>query len=1186
MNFNGQNTLHSKPLHKSVLNLVVLLFMFFSVSVNSQSFVFNLTGQNFTFLNTNKTIITGGNTVGSVHRYDNVATVAGRIIYARVTILAATNATVVTFDEDAAPGTPAAFQPVISSTAANGVAGFISYRLEFFDTATNIPAYLNNFNLSGLDIDGNSTNQRELYQIRDFTSYQVNNPTGLTISPAATFTQFLGIASSLGGITFDNSAAFISFYGNSKTSVDVNLGSTGTQANRQFSMVLGTVPGTFTTPQTTNNATAFTQTDLQITKVANTMSPVRGGAISFTLTATNAGTSNATNVQVADLLPNGYTFTNATPSVGIYNNTSGFWNIGTLNSGATATLTINATVNETGTYANSAGITGNEIDPNTANNGSTITPVPVSQANLGITKTINNPNPAIGSTVQFTLVATNAGLSNATGVVVNDLLPSGYTFVSASTVTGGYNNTTGVWTIGNFANGANATLTINAIVRPNGNYTNNATISGSQIDTNSNNNSSSVTIPITLTNTCPTSTVNLNTAITITNSQSGTTLTWHTGTPATNANQISNLTAVSAGTYYAAFYDSIGNCYGPVSGIVNVVTTNCIDAVNDGPTTVATAATPTTVQNVTANDTLNGVVVTAANTDVTPITTGPLSIDANGVLTLAPNTPSGTYTITYQLCEVGANPANCDTAVATVVVANPIDAVNDGPVTVASTNAVVTAVNALTNDTLAGIAATTNNTNVTPLTNGPLSIDANGIVTVAANTPSGTYTITYQLCEANPSTGLNVTPANCDTAIATVVVANPIDAVNDGPVTVASTNAVVTAVNALTNDTLAGIAATTNNTNVTPLTSGPLSIDANGIVTVAANTPSGTYTITYQLCEANPSTGLNVTPANCDTAVATVVVANPIDAVNDGPVTVASTNAVVTAVNALTNDTLAGIAATTTNTNVTPLTSGPLSIDANGIVTVAANTPSGTYTITYQLCEANPSTGLNVTPANCDTAVATVVVANPIDAVNDGPVTVASTNAVVTAVNALTNDTLAGIAATTTNTNVTPLTSGPLSIDANGIVTVAANTPSGTYTITYQLCEANPSTGLNVTPANCDTAIATVVVANPIDAVNDGPVTVASTNAVVTAVNALTNDTLAGIAATTTNTNVTPLTSGPLSIDANGIVTVAANTPSGTYTITYQLCEANPSTGANVTPANCDTAVATVVVANPIVRSK
>jgi hypothetical protein len=76
--------------------------------------------------------------------------------------------------------------------------------------------------------------------------------------------------------------------------------------------------------------------------------------------------------------------------------------------------------------------------------------------------------------------------------------------------------------------------------------------------------------------------------------------------------------------------------------------------------------------------------------------------------------------------------------------------------------------------------------------------------------------------------------------------------------------------------------------------------------------------------------------------------------------------------------------------------------------------------------------------------------------------------------------------------------------------------------------------------------LATVVVNNPIDAVNDPSVTVASNNTVVTALNALTNDTLSN--ATTTNTNVTPLTTGPLSIDANGIVTVAAT--DGTYSIT------------------------------------
>jgi hypothetical protein len=59
------------------------------------------------------------------------------------------------------------------------------------------------------------------------------------------------------------------------------------------------------------------------------------------------------------------------------------------------------------------------------------------------------------------------------------------------------------------------------------------------------------------------------------------------------------------------------------------------------------------------------------NSDVTPITTGPLSVDVDGNLIVAANT-AGTYTITYQLCESGASPANCDTATATVVVQNPL----------------------------------------------------------------------------------------------------------------------------------------------------------------------------------------------------------------------------------------------------------------------------------------------------------------------------------------------------------------------------------------------------------------------------------------------------------------------------------------------------------------------------------
>jgi hypothetical protein len=81
-------------------------------------------------------------------------------------------------------------------------------------------------------------------------------------------------------------------------------------------------------------------------------------------------------------------------------------------------------------------------------------------------------------------------------------------------------------------------------------------------------------------------------------------------------------------------------------------------------TTVATTVGSVLANNGNGADSLNGIAVTSANTDVTPITTGPLRIDADGNLTLAPNTVSGTYTITYQLCEEGADPVNCTNATA------------------------------------------------------------------------------------------------------------------------------------------------------------------------------------------------------------------------------------------------------------------------------------------------------------------------------------------------------------------------------------------------------------------------------------------------------------------------------------------------------------------------------------------
>jgi hypothetical protein len=72
------------------------------------------------------------------------------------------------------------------------------------------------------------------------------------------------------------------------------------------------------------------------------------------------------------------------------NGETGAWTIGTLTNGS-STLTITATVNASGSYANTATISAAEAD-NTKGNSATVTP-PVPQANVGITKTVNNATP-------------------------------------------------------------------------------------------------------------------------------------------------------------------------------------------------------------------------------------------------------------------------------------------------------------------------------------------------------------------------------------------------------------------------------------------------------------------------------------------------------------------------------------------------------------------------------------------------------------------------------------------------------------------------------------------------------------------------------------------------------------------------------------------------------------------------
>lgn len=254
---------------------------------------------------------------------------------------------------------------------------------------------------------------------------------------------------------------------------------------------------------TNNSATATPtpdalQANLGITKTVDVQSPVMGDNVVFTLTATNAGPDNATNARVIDLLPSGYTYVSSTVTAGTYNNTTGVWSIGALANGATAKLTVTATVKTSGVYTNTASVTADELDPVGGNNTASVTPTPnAALVNLSIEKTVAiGKGTAIGDEFDYTIVVKNIGSQLATGISATDVMPLGITYLASNagygTATYNTANKTVTWSIGNLAVGASITLTIKAKAEMPGVITNTATVTSTQPDSDNANNTSMV----------------------------------------------------------------------------------------------------------------------------------------------------------------------------------------------------------------------------------------------------------------------------------------------------------------------------------------------------------------------------------------------------------------------------------------------------------------------------------------------------------------------------------------------------------------------------------------------------------------------------------------------------------------------------------------------------------------------
>ncbi|NJL55218.1 DUF11 domain-containing protein [bacterium] len=92
----------------------------------------------------------------------------------------------------------------------------------------------------------------------------------------------------------------------------------------------------------------------------------------------------------------------------------------------------------------------------------TPTPPPNPQPDLQVQKSVSNATPKEGDTITYTVTVTNVGGTGATEVVLDDDLPVGVTYVSHSG--GTYDKATGLWTVGNLANGSSQTLNLTVTV--------------------------------------------------------------------------------------------------------------------------------------------------------------------------------------------------------------------------------------------------------------------------------------------------------------------------------------------------------------------------------------------------------------------------------------------------------------------------------------------------------------------------------------------------------------------------------------------------------------------------------------------------------------------------------------------------------------------------------------------------
>ena len=495
-----------------------------------------------------------------------------------------------------------------------------------------------------------------------------------------------------------------------------------------------------------------------------------------------------------------------------------------------------------------------------------------------------------------------------------------------------------------------------------------------------------------------------------------------------------------------------------------------IKVVEGAPTIEANDDPDTTVRRgqevaILGNDKVNGNPATPADVDITISNDGGLTRvgvnPATGKIMIPNDAVPATYEITYKIC-VKNQPTICDEAKVKITVEVPtlaLKAVDDdfGKIPNAVDYTTVATVFSSGVDTMEGVVGNLSPERDVVLTPGAqphenITMNPNGSITVKRGTPKGTYTYEYTICQKD-------VPTNCDKAkVSLEVIEAHIFAKDDGVWEVGTEGALTPSI--LNNDILGervGIAPSEVSISKTQgkavVDKTLMEMNEDGRISVKKGIAEGTYTYYYTITE-------KANTANTSSASVTIRVVSFSAQDDEFDITNDKTKEYKTE-SVLKNDEL------NKKKNPSPvddviLTKGEakdaernptnaLTMNEDGTITIAPNTPDGIYTYTYTICKKSAQT-------ECKSAEA-VIKLLPALIANDDDFTANPINPLVKegiAGNVLDNDRYAdGNALEHLDKVEITMLEGQESranIEPNGNVVIPQGAPAGEYTLTYSLC--------------------------------------------------------------------------------------------------------------------------------------